>query len=431
MRRLYFRIYLYFVGILALFAVLVSLAWHAHTGEHDRGRHRYFDGAARLVSGALPPPGADLPAFETGLGALAAEFGAELALFDADLKPLAATSDSLTAPSPSRQRGGWMHSPGQGPAVVLKLPDGRWLVARGAHRGGPRWFIGLSLLAVFLAIGAYPLARRITRRLERLRNRVEALGGGDLGARVEVEGRDEVAELATSFNQAAARIERLVEVERMLLASVSHELRTPLTRIRMAVELLTGEASPGAHNQLAQLQGDIAELDRLIDELLLASRLQLADHLVESESVELLALVAEEGARFNADVGGEPVSLVGDARRLRYMVRNLLENARRHGATEGVRAEVGKIQSDAFGPGASLSVSDCGPGVVENEREQIFEPFYRPTGMREAGQGVGLGLYLVRQIAQRHGGDARCENGEGGGARFVVTLAADPANETP
>ena len=76
-------------------------------------------------------------------------------------------------------------------------------------------------------------------------------------------------------------------------------------------------------------------------------------------------------------------------------------------------------------------MSDRGPGVPENEREQIFEPFYRPTGMREAGQGVGLGLYLVHQIAQRHGGDARCENGEGGGARFVVTLAADPANETP
>ena len=419
MRRLYFRIYLYFIGILVLFAVLVSLAWRAHTDEHER--HRYFDGVASLVVRALPAPGADRHAVAAALGELASQFDAELALFDADRNPIAATHGSLPAPPPSQRRGGWLHRAGHGPAVALKLPDERWLVARVPHARGPAWVLGLPLLAIFIAVGAYPLARRITRRLERLKSRVEALGEGDLGARVEVEGRDEVADLASSFNRAAERIERLVEVERMMLANASHELRTPLTRIRMATELLASQERPELSAQVAR---DIAELDQQIDALLLASRLQLAGDHLDPEPVELLALVAEEGARFGADVGGEPVTVIGDRRLLEYLVRNLLENARRHGGATEVRARVSSVGSSGEEPVARLTVTDDGPGVAQSERERIFEPFYRPAGMHEAGEGVGLGLYLVRQIARRHRGDAVCEPGEGAGACFVVTLGA-------
>ena len=419
--RLYLRIYLSFIGILAVFAVLVSIGWH----QHGRGNERpaYFEGAGMLAARALPPPGSDEAEITRALADIASYFEAELALFDADRLLLAATAYGLPPPPDFAERGRFLHHRGRRNALMLKLPDGRWLVARHAHRARhgwrPGWLPGLALLALCVAIGAYPLARRITRRLERLKSRVEALGGGDLSARVEVEGRDEVADLAASFNRAAERIERLVEGERTMLASASHELRTPLARIRMAIELLSTRERP---ELTAQIAADIAELDDLIEELLLASRLQTSERVAEAEPVELLALVAEEGARVNASVSGEPVLLNGNRRLLRHLVRNLFENARRHGGEEAVQARVESLNPPAEAS-ARISVSDRGPGVPEQERERIFAPFYRPPGMREKGEGVGLGLYLVRQIARRHEGDVHCETAEGGGARFVVTLA--------
>ena len=420
--RLYLRIYLSFIGILAVFAVLVSIGWHLHGRSHEHPR--YFQGAGVLAVRLLPPPGANEAELERALSELASHFEAELALFDAGRSLLAATAHGLPSPPASVRHGRFLRGPGRRHAVVLALPDGRWLVARRAHRERPGWrpgwLPGVALLAICMAIGAYPLARRITRRLERLKGRVEALGSGDLSARVEVEGRDEVADLAQSFNRAAERIETLVEGQRTMLASASHELRTPLARIRMATELLAGRERP---ELTAQIEADIAELDDLIEELLLASRLQTSERVAEAEPVDLLALVAEEGARVNAAVAGEAVTLNGNRRLLRHLLRNLFENARRHGGEEGVEARVESLGPPA-GTEARISVRDRGPGVPEEERERIFAPFYRPAGMREQGEGVGLGLYLVRQIARRHRGDARCEAAEGGGARFVVTLAS-------
>ena len=422
--RLYLRIYLSFIGILAVFAVLVSVGSHLHGRSHEHPR--YFQGAGILAARVLPPPGTDKAELTRALEELASHFQAELALFDADRTVLAATAPGLPAPPVVMERGRFLHRSGHRSALALALPDGRWLVARHARhwRSGwrPSWLPLVGLLALCLGVGAYPLARRITRRLERLKDRVEALGGGNLSARVKVEGRDEVADLAESFNRAAERIERLVEGERTMLASASHELRTPLARIRMATELLAGRERPELS---AQIAADIAELDDLIEELLLASRLQTSERIADAEPVELLALVAEEGARVGATVEGDTVRLNGNRRLLRHLARNLFENARRHGGDEGVEALVEALDPrDHSAAAARISVSDRGPGVPEEERENIFAPFYRPAGMREKGEGVGLGLYLVRQIARRHRGEVRCLDAEDGGARFVVTLAS-------
>jgi signal transduction histidine kinase len=251
------------------------------------------------------------------------------------------------------------------------------------HRRGPAF--GLSVLGIILvaiAVGAYPVVRRLTKRLERLQYGVEALGTGDLSARVKVEGRDEVGRLAESFNRAASRIEELVAAHKSLLAHTSHELRTPLARIRMALEL---------GKDKRELERDIAELDALIEEILLASRLEAVPSIESSEEVDLLAAAAEEAAHYDVEVQGEPLLLRGEARLLRRMIRNLLENARRHGAPP---IEVSIKNRE-------LRVCDRGPGVPSAERERIFEPFY-------SRRGVGLGLSLVRQIARRHGGEARC-----------------------
>jgi signal transduction histidine kinase len=138
---------------------------------------------------------------------------------------------------------------------------------------------------------------------------------------------------------------------------------------------------------------------------------------MHAETVELLAVAVEEAARVGAEVDGEPVSVAGDERLLRRALRNLLENARRYGGEE-VHVCVARAGTDRV----EIRVSDRGPGVPVDQRERIFEPFYRLPGHAEREGGVGLGLSLVRQIAQRHGGSVRCEARDGGGSCFVLSL---------
>jgi signal transduction histidine kinase len=414
MRHLYLQIYLAFVAGLLVFGAMVWTAWLL---VPDRlHRPHLFEGGATVLARVLPAADAPISELVATLDELGEAFGAELTLRDGDGALLAAVGDVLPAPDPNRDESGWMHAPGRGPTVALHLPDGRWLIARTPPRRRGGWLGILALLAIAVAIGAYPVVRRMTRRLEHLQSRVDQLGAGDLAARVTVEGNDEVAKLARSFNRAADRVEELVEAQRTMLAGASHELRSPLTRIRMALELLEGDPRPELRERIAR---DIHELDDLIEELLLASRLNAGESLEDIEETDLLALGAEEGARVDARVSGTATSIRGDARNLRRMLRNLFENARRHGGGAAIEADI----EPRDGGGARIRVEDAGPGVPESERERIFAPFYRPPGTREGDQpGSGLGLALVRQIARRHGGDARCLPRPGGGTLFEVTL---------
>jgi len=272
----------------------------------------------------------------------------------------------------------------------------------------------LALLALALAVGlvAYPLVRRLTRRLERLQHAVESLGAGDLSARVPVEGSDEVARLAQSFNRAAERIEELVGAHKTLLANASHELRTPLARIRMAVELMKESADP---KRKAGLDQDIGELDGLIDEILLASRLDAVAESAADEQVDLLGLAAEECARYaDAQLDGESVLMHGDPRLLRRLLRNLLENAQRHG-----RPPI-DVRITTTADAAEVIVIDRGAPIPPDQAERLFEPFYRRAGASHAGDG--LGLALVRQIARYHRGKVCFASAPGGLNAFVVTL---------
>jgi two-component system, OmpR family, sensor kinase len=277
----------------------------------------------------------------------------------------------------------------------------------------------LAMIALLVAVGAYPVVRRLTRRLERLQHSVDAWGEGQLATRVAVEGKDEVAALAASFNQAAGRIEALLRAQKSLLANASHELRSPLARIRMAVELMQEQAPPALRDELRR---NVAELDQLIEEVLLASRIDAVGAMAASlEDTDLAAIVAEECARLGATLDAAPARLQGDPRLLRRMTRNLLENARRHAAGSPVSARL-----RATGDDLELDVCDAGPGIGPAERERIFEPFYRSPGASEAAGGVGLGLSLVRQIAQLHGGAVSCLPNDGGGCRFRVRLPRVP-----
>ncbi len=342
--------------------------------------------------------------------------------------------------------------PGQGAEFQVAMNDGTALVVQfsrpprppGAPEGGPggrppprlpfnfAWM--MAILAVAVALGTYPIARRLTKRLESVQEGVRRWGEGELSTRLPETGNDEVAFLARRFNHSAEQIESLLASQQALLASkksllanASHELRSPLTRIRMGMELL--QLPDKQNNPLAvEISRSINELDQLIEEILLASRLDAKEADVGSfESVDLVGLAAEECALTQAQLQlhlpagasnlPSSIAVQGVGKLLRRALRNLLENARRHGA--------GVTRVDLRVDGANralVQVSDNGPGVPEAFRERIFEAFFRLPGASERDGGVGLGLALVKAIALRHGGTVRCMAGEEGGACFELSL---------
>ena len=365
----------------------------------------------------MPPP---VGSASAPLSAAAEERGEMLAGGPADLPP----NGVLVL----RGEGG-PGGPGGGPAEASQArppeppPFGLPWPIRPAEWPASLGLVALLLL-LFLAVagGAYPVVRRLTRRLEQLKQGVEAFGAGALDQRVVSDGKDEVGAVAASFNRAAARIEALVRSNQSLLANASHELRSPLARLKMAVALLDG-ASPAMQASLKrEIDTDIGELDALVEEVLLSSRLDAGAVHDMGETVDFAGVVAEEAARVGAELQAEPPGagqrVRGSERLLRRAARNLLENARRYGG--------GDIQIDLHSLGAAteLRVADRGPGVPESERERIFEPFYRLPGHAEREGGVGLGLALVRQIAHAHHGRVHCEARPGGGSCFVITLPA-------
>lgn len=415
MQRLYLQFYVTILVVLAVFVGAAALLWKV--AEDEARTPQYLDIAAELTGALLPDADEPDATSQKALEALQRKLRFDLSLYRADGNMIAMAGRPPPRFDPQRARTGWRRGPG-GPNFTLELPDGRWLVARQVReqRTSPTFWIlaFLAVVAVAVAVGAYPVARRLARRLERLKTGVEQLGEGDLRARVKVEGRDEVAALAESFNRSARRIEELVAAHRMMLANCSHELRTPLARIGMAASLLGDKADPKTRDQL---RADVAELDQLIDQILLASRLEGLPGLERNEPVDLLALAAEEAAHYDFEASGAPVTVQGDRLLLRRAIRNLLDNARRYAGDGAVEISVVNDRGRAV-----LDVRDHGPGVPEGEREKIFEPFYRLPATRESGRGSGLGLALVRQIALRHGGNTVCLPAEGGGSRFRIDL---------
>ena len=367
--------------------------------------------------------------------------------------------------------------PGQGgPEFLVAMKDGSTLIVQLPRPNRPMGTAGsvgaarqlglpfssawmLAFLALAVAVGTYPIVRRLTKRLEAVQTGVERWGQGDLSTRLVEDGRDEVAFLAQRFNHSAEQIQTLLTDQKALLASqtallasqksllanASHELRSPLARIRMGLELMapTLAASPTQQRSLKdELNRNISELDQLIGEILLASRLdaQEAD-LGTVESVDLVGLVAEECARVAAELEvhnpnavtvldgvaapSQELKVQGVSKLLRRALRNLLENAGRYGAGE-INVNLRTMNDDVL-----IAVCDRGPGVPAAYQERIFEPFFRLPGASEQSGGVGLGLSLVKSIAARHGGSVSCENRPQGGACFALRLPLQPVTNLP
>lgn len=417
-RRLYVQLYLVMLATTLACLIAVSIAFRMLHDQAGPPAQRLGHAAATLAEAR---PDLDPTDGNGKVSALAEELSIDIVIGDVS-GPLFQSPAARPFRLPPRPMPGWRRGP-QGPVLITALEPDRWAALRpraGRHRFPLQPFSAtLVVLAIVMAAASYPVARRLARRLEVLAQGVARWGQGELGHRVSVEGRDEVATLAATFNEAAARIDLLVVQQKRLLANTSHELRSPLARVRLGLELALEETDPERRRQRADdIRRDIVELDALIEELLLFARADARVPQRPFQRVPLRALIEDEAARTGAAVTGPPAEVEGDAVLLRHVVRNLLENAQRHGGGQQVRAA---IEPDPTGATVVIAVEDRGPGVPEEDRERIFAPFYRRPGHPSA-PGHGLGLALVRQVARYHGGESRHLPRPGGGSRFEVSL---------
>jgi signal transduction histidine kinase len=294
------------------------------------------------------------------------------------------------------------------PRESFRLSVDRWLLA------------GLAAAALLAMLVMVTIFRRVFAPVEALTRVVRALAGGRLDARVEVRGRDEVAELGRAFNTMAEALERNERARRNMVTDVAHELRTPLTNIRVQIEAVQDGVLEADAGWLSSIEEDAATLAHLVDdlqELSLAEAGQLRLERVEITVAELvdraIGGLPLRGKSLTRDVAPDLV-LRADARRFVQVLRNLLVNATTH-ATSAIAVSASRV-----GDAIEIRVADDGPGVPDEHAERIFDRFYRadPSRSRSTG-GAGLGLAIARQIVELHGGDIRYER-----PAFVIFVAS-------
>ncbi|MFO7172244.1 MAG: HAMP domain-containing sensor histidine kinase [Bacillota bacterium] len=302
-----------------------------------------------------------------------------------------------------------------------------------------RWTL-VGLIAAVVLAGL--LGRGIVARLAELRAAAAGLAEGDLSRRVPETGRDELADLARSFNHMAARLERLVaglrqseELRRQMMATIAHELRTPVTSIRGFAEALQDGLVPPERqpHYFSIIAGEAARLSRLIQDLFDLAKLEAGQlefrmqPLPAREWLERFARATRprvEAAGLRLEVRLPPAEadlwITGDQDRLDQVLYNLVENGIRYSPPGGTirlelvpRPEAGAVE---------VAVADAGPGIPPEEQDRIWERFYQGRDRQGRGGGAGLGLAIVRSIVEAHGGRVGVESTPGRGARFWFTL---------
>lgn len=299
-----------------------------------------------------------------------------------------------------------------------------------------RWASLLIVVLGVVAVGTIPIARAITAPLEELTRAVRAFGEGDLSVRSGIRRKDEVGQLATTFDQMASRLERLLNSEKELLANVSHELRTPIQRLRLALELAEEGDAERARQHLADMGNDLSELEQLVSDILITARL-------ENEAVPLggiprlqlkptapSQLLEESAARFRlahpdrklkTDLAPRLPKILADPVLLRSVVDNILDNARKY-SDSGEEICLVARPEEKF---VKIEVRDRGIGMDTEDLRKAFTPFFRTDRSRARGTGgVGLGLALARRVAEAHGGSLVLESmvGLGTVARLLVPV---------
>jgi len=402
-RSLYLQICLIVFSSLLGFAVVATIAWTII--DQDQYDEQLFVKTAALSELLVPETTEPNDVQQAAIQQIGRDLDIDISLYSHE-KLLIASVGSITAlDDKSLAIGEWRETEG-GTRWITQLHDGRYLVInidRIALPGESAVFVIFLLVsALGIAVIMYPFILSVTGRLERLQLGVKNIGFGNLSARVEPEGSDEIADLARSFNSSAERIEILVNAQKLLLANASHELRTPLTRIRLGIEMIKTANDEPRQQALAQ---DVEELQRLIDELILMTRIDAGVVQQDFELFDLMGVVAEECARYtDCDAQGESVTVYGDARMIQHLTRNLIDNAFKHGSPP-VRVSVHADEELA-----SLIVIDHGSGIPETNQTRMFEPFQRGSDKQNV-PGSGLGLSLVQKITDAHRGSIELASG--------------------
>lgn len=296
-----------------------------------------------------------------------------------------------------------------GHRIILGLGDVSW-------KSQPRVFGWFSLLAVLLVIGAaYAFVRSMLRPIDDIRVGVQRFGRGTFEPAIVVRRHDELGDLADQINTMAHDLRSMLDGKRALLLAISHELRSPLTRARLNTELLPETA--GTQSARSALLRDLAQMRDLISDLLEGERLSGSHAALNREPTDLCALVRmlvsdqQDFAGVRLQLPADMARVNVDPVRLRLAVRNLVDNAVRHGGR--VQPPVVTITQDAGH--VRVAVRDYGPGVGAQHLAHLGEAFYRTDQARQrVTGGVGLGLHLAIQVAQAHGGSLRFRNAEPG-----------------
>ncbi len=292
---------------------------------------------------------------------------------------------------------------------------------------------GITLLSMFiLCLGVYGLIVPMQRKLKQVNNALNVMQKGDMSIRVPVEGNDEMASLASSYNSMSDHIQRLIEAQRELMRAVSHELRTPVARIRFGMEMLVDEEEyEYRQQQVEMIDKDIEALNTLIDEIMTYAKLEQGMPSLDLEEIVLFevldqVVIETEALKTNKNIEllPPPLNLVVDAERryLHRVVQNLVGNAVRY--CENTVQVSGGITAQGM---AYICVEDDGAGIPEEDRARVFEAFARLDDSRtRASGGYGLGLSIVSRIAYWFGGSICVDQSPKlGGARFVMEWPAE------
>ena len=344
-------------------------------------------------------------------------FGPEHYFTDAQGKDLVTGADRSALLASARRQFNVPHDHGGRFVLVVASQDGAYRLIATGRPPFTRWsflpYYGLILVVV--ALLCWMLAINIASPLRELAHTVERFGRGDLTARVRSRRRDEIGDVARSFDQMAERIETLLTAERRLLQDISHELRSPLARLSFAAELT--KTAEDRNAAAARITKEIDRLTNLVGALVEVTRVEGDPASRRLEHLDLERLVEEliEASRMEADAHGckfqfesdGPLPVRGDRELLRRAIENVLRNAIRY-APDGSAIDV---RLEAAAGKASISVRDYGAGVPEEMLPRIFQPFFRVDGSRDAQTGgVGLGLAIAHRAIGAHHGQIAAEN---------------------